>query len=263
MDLNLKDKSAIITGASRGLGYAVANVLAGEGAKIIINSRDSKILSESAETIRKEKSTQVVPIAGDVVDPSTPLKLIEAAKKNFGSLDLLVTNSGGPPSGSFESFSNTDWEKAVELSFLCHVRLIRAALPLLKDSSAASILTITSFSVKQPLPNLILSNSVRSATVGLTKSLALELGPLGIRVNSILPAWTQTERVMELMEARARSNQSTAEDEMAKLTRESPLGRLGTPEEFARAAVFLLSPAASFLTGVMLSFDGGFYRGTY
>ena len=174
-----------------------------------------------------------------------------------------MTNAGGPPSGSFESFSDTDWEKAVELSFLCHVRLIRAALPLLKDSSAASILTITSFSVKQPLPNLILSNSVRSATVGLTKSLALELGPLGIRVNSILPAWTQTERVTELMEARARSNQSTAEDEVAKLSRESPLGRLGTPEEFARAAVFLLSPAASYLTGVMLSFDGGFYRGTY
>ena len=215
------------------------------------------------KSIHKENSTQVIPIAGDIVDPSTPVKLIEAAERNFGSLDLLVTNAGGPPSGSFESFSDTDWEKAVELSFLCHVRLIRAALPLLKDSSAASILTITSFSVKQPLPNLILSNSVRSATVGLTKSLALELGPLGIRVNSILPAWTQTERVTELMEARARSNQSTAEDEVAKLSRESPLGRLGTPEEFARAAVFLLSPAASYLTGVMLSFDGGFYRGTY
>jgi 3-oxoacyl-[acyl-carrier protein] reductase len=263
MDLNLKDKSAIVTGASRGLGYAVANVLAGEGARIIINSRDSKILSESAETIRKEKFTQVVPVAGDVVDPSTPVKLIEAAERNFGSLDLLVTNAGGPPSGSFESFSDADWEKAVELSFLCHVRLIRAALPLLKDSSAASILTITSFSVKQPLPNLILSNSIRSATVGLTKSLALELGPQGIRVNSILPAWTQTERVKEIMESRARSNHSSVEDEMTKLTRESPLGRLGTPEEFARAAVFLISPAASYLTGVMLSFDGGFYRGTY
>jgi 3-oxoacyl-[acyl-carrier protein] reductase len=263
MDLLLKDKSAIVTGASRGLGYAVANVLAGEGARIIINSRDSRNLNESAESIRRENSTLVFPIAGDVVDPSTPLKLIEAAEKNFGSLDLLVTNAGGPPSGSFESFSDTDWEKAVELSFLCHVRLIRAALPLLKDSSAASILTITSFSVKQPLPNLILSNSVRSATVGLTKSLALELGPLGIRVNSILPAWTLTERVTELMESRARSNHSSVEDEMAKLTRESPLGRLGTPEEFARAAVFLLSPAASYLTGVMLSFDGGFYRGTY
>lgn len=263
MDLNLKEKSAIVTGASRGLGYAVANVLAGEGARIIINSRDSKYLIESAETIRKEKSAQVVPVAGDVVDRSTPTKLIEAAERNFGSLDLLVTNAGGPPSGSFESFSDADWEKAVELSFLCHVRLIRAALPLLKDSSAASILTITSFSVKQPLPNLILSNSIRSATVGLTKSLALELGPQGIRVNSILPAWTQTERVTELMESRARLNHSSVEDEMAKLTRESPLGRLGTPDEFARAAVFLLSPAASYLTGVMLSFDGGFYRGTY
>jgi 3-oxoacyl-[acyl-carrier protein] reductase len=263
MDLNLKDKSAIVTGASRGLGYAVANVLAGEGARIIINSRDSKFLSESAETIRKEKFTQVVPVAGDVVDPSTPIKLIEAAERNFGSLDLLVTNAGGPPSGSFESFSDADWEKAVELSFLCHVRLIRAALPLLKGSSAASILTITSFSVKQPLPNLILSNSIRSATVGLTKSLALELGPQGIRVNSILPAWTQTERVTELLESRARTSHSSVADEMGKLTRESPLGRLGTPEEFARAAVFLLSPAASYLTGVMLSFDGGFYRGTY
>jgi len=263
MDLKLKGKTAIVTGASRGLGYAVANLLASEGVKIILNSRDPNNLRNSAELIRKSNPAQVIPVAGDITNPSTPLLLAEAVKENFGCLDLLITNAGGPPVGSFESFDDADWDEAVELSFISHVRLIRAALPLLKESSSASILTITSFSVKQPLPNLILSNSIRSATVGLTKSLALELGPVGIRVNSILPAWTETERVRELMEDRARKNQSTVEDEIAKLTRESPLGRLCTPDEFARAAVFLLSPAASFITGVMLSVDGGFYRGTY
>ena len=145
---------------------------------------------------------------------------------------------------------------------MCHVRLIRAALPHLRQSKAASVLTITSYSVKQPLPYLVLSNSVRSATIGLTKSLALELGSEGIRFNSILPAWTETERIYELMVARANFNNTTPEEEIAKQANESPLGRMGKPEEFANAAVFLLSPAASFITGVMLTVDGGMYNGT-
>jgi len=146
---------------------------------------------------------------------------------------------------------------------MSHVRLIRAALPYLRQSKAASVLTITSYSVKQPIPNLVLSNSIRSATTGLTKSLALELGKDGIRFNSILPAWTDTERVQELLAARAKLNGTTVEEELWKQTIDSPFGRMGTPEEFANAAVFLLSPAASYVTGVMLSVDGGMYKGTY
>jgi 3-oxoacyl-[acyl-carrier protein] reductase len=180
----------------------------------------------------------------------------------LGGLDLLLTNAGGPPPGKFESFDDATWQRAVDLSLLSHVRLIRAALPYLRQSRAASVLTVTSYSTKQPIPNLILSNSVRLATVGLTKSLALELGADGIRFNSILPAWTETERVYELMNARARTNNVSVEDEIARQAKDSPLGRMGTPEEFANVAVFLLSPAASYVTGVMLSVDGGMYKGT-
>ncbi len=262
MDLKLKGKRAIITGASRGLGFAVASTLADEGTDIILNARDESALIKAAATIRERSGVKVIPVAGDITEPSTPPLLAEAAYSQLGGLDLLLTNAGGPPPGTFESIADLDWNKAVELSFLSHVRLIRAALPALRESPCASILTLTSFSVKQPLPNLVLSNSIRAATVGLTKSLALELGPSGIRVNSILPAWTDTERVQELMKTRAINNKTSIEEEITRLTRESPLGRLGTPQEFANAAVFLLSPAASYITGVMLTVDGGFYKGT-
>jgi 3-oxoacyl-[acyl-carrier protein] reductase len=262
MDLSLKDKIALVTGASRGLGYATAHLLALEGANVMINSRDSEKLSKAAAILQAESGRRVVACAGDVTDPDVPTKLIEQTVKNFDGLDLLVTNAGGPPSGQFESFDDTIWHKAVELSLMSHVRLIRAALPHLRKSRAASVLAITSYSVKQPIPNLVLSNSVRLATIGLIKSLALELGAEHIRFNAILPAWTDTERVQELISARARTNQTTIQEEFQKQAKDSPLGRMGTPEEFANAAVFLLSPAASYITGVMLSVDGGMYKGT-
>jgi 3-oxoacyl-[acyl-carrier protein] reductase len=145
---------------------------------------------------------------------------------------------------------------------MSNVRLIKSALPHLRNSSFASVLTVTSYSVKQPIANLVLSNSIRAATVGLTKSLALELGKEGIRFNSILPAWTETERVGELMSARAKLNGTTVDEEIAKQSKDSPLGRMGSPEEFASAAVFLVSPVASYITGVMLTVDGGMYKGT-
>jgi len=197
-----------------------------------------------------------------VSDASVPEKLIQQTVEAFGGLDILVTNAGGPPAGPFESFDETKWQSAVDASFMSHVRLIRAALPHLRKSPAPSILTVTSYTVKQPMNNLVLSNSVRLATIGLTKSLALELGKDGIRLNSILPGWTVTERVQELMAFRAKNNNTTVEDEFTKQIAEIPLGRMGQPEEFARAAVFLVSPAASFITGVMLPVDGGIVKGT-
>jgi 3-oxoacyl-[acyl-carrier protein] reductase len=197
-----------------------------------------------------------------VADPDIPERLVGEAARAFNGLDILVCNAGGPPSGAFDSFDEATWQKAIDLSFMSHVRLIKAALPFLKKSPAASVLTVTSYSVKQPIPNLVLSNSIRLATIGLTKSLALELGAAGIRFNSILPAWTETERVYDLMKARAALNKSDLEDEIAKQSKDSPLGRMGRPEEFANAAVFLVSPAASYITGVMLPVDGGMYKGT-
>jgi 3-oxoacyl-[acyl-carrier protein] reductase len=204
----------------------------------------------------------VVGLPGNVADPQVPARLVEEAVQALGGLDLLVTNSGGPPSGKFEMHDDSAWQLAVELTLLSHVRLIRAALPHLRQSANASVLTITSYSVKQPIPNLVLSNSVRAATVGLTKSLALELGAEKIRFNSILPGWTDTERVQELMEYRAKANHTTLEEETTKQAKDSTLGRMGRPQEFANAAVFLLSPAASYITGVMLTVDGGMYKGT-
>ncbi len=262
MDLQLKGKRALVTGSSRGLGYAVALGLAREGCRVAVNSRDEAKVSAAAERIAKETGTQTVGLAGDVTDANLPDRLIGEALRAFGGLDILVTNAGGPPAGSFESFDEAAWQKAIDLSFMSHVRLIKATLPHLRQSPAASVLTVTSYSVKQPIQNLILSNSIRAATVGLTKTLALELGREGIRFNSILPGWTETERVTELMTFRAKQNKTTVEEEIARQSKDSPLGRMGTPEEFANAAVFLVSPAASYITGVMLTVDGGMYKGT-
>jgi 3-oxoacyl-[acyl-carrier protein] reductase len=262
MDLHLKDKIALVTGASRGLGYATALALAKEGCRVVINGRDQARIKAAAENVHRETGTQVIGLAGDVSLPDVPAQLVAQTVEFFGGLDILITNAGGPPPGSIDSLEEAAWQKGVDLCLMLHVRLIRAALPHLRKSSAASVLTVTSMSVKQPIANLLLSNSIRAATVGLTKSLALELGKDGIRFNSILPGWTETERVTELMTARATANNSTVGEETRKQSEQSPLGRLGHPEEFAAAAVFLVSPAASYITGVMLNVDGGMYKGT-
>ena len=262
MDLQLKDKTALVTGGSRGLGFATALTLAHEGCRVAVNSRSQENAHAAAQKIASECGAQAIGLAGDVSEVGVAERLVEETASAFGGLDLLVTNAGGPPAGAFETFDEDAWQKAIDLSFTSHVRLIRAALPHLRKSNIPSVLTVTSFTVKQPLPNLVLSNSIRLATIGLTKSLALELGGDGIRFNSILPAWTETERVIDLMAFRAKNNNTTIEEETRKQALESPLGRMGQPEEFANAAVFLLSPAASYITGVMLPVDGGFYKGT-
>ncbi len=261
MDLQLNGKKAFVAGSSRGLGYAVARRLAMEGCAVALNGRDPEKLARSARDLAEETGVQVIPVPGDVTDPALAPQLIRQSAQTLGGLDLLVTNAGGPPAGKFEDFDDDAWEQAVELSFLSHVRLIRAALPYLRESAAPGILTVTSISVKEPLPGLILSNSVRLATIGLTKSLSQELAAEGIRVNSILPGWTATERVQELMAHRAKVNGTAIEAEFQKQSAVIPLGRMGTPDEFANAAVFLLSPAAGYITGVMLQVDGGLYHG--
>jgi 3-oxoacyl-[acyl-carrier protein] reductase len=263
MDLGLRDKIALVTGSSRGLGYATALVLAREGCRVAINGRDQAKMNTAAEKLQVETGARVIGIPGDVSLPDVPASLVAETVKAFGGLDILITNAGGPTPGPFESHDDASWQKGIELSLMSHVRLIRAALPHLKKSAAASVLTVTSYSVKQPIPNLILSNSIRAATVGLTKSLALELGGEGIRFNSILPGWTETKRVQVLMAERAKTNHSTVEEEVRKQAAESPFGRIGQPEEFARAAAFLVSPAASYITGVMLTVDGGMVKGTF
>ncbi|NPV86044.1 MAG: SDR family oxidoreductase [Anaerolineae bacterium] len=263
MDLKLKDKIALVTGASRGLGYATAHTLAAEGAKIALNSRDPQKLNKAAQQIALKTGADVYPLPGDVSHPNIPAQIIQQTVSHYGGLDILIANAGGPPTGPFETFDDDTWQKAVELCFLSQVRLIRAALPFLRKSSSAAVLTVTSIAVKQPVPNLILSNSIRSATAGLTKSLALELGHEGIRFNSILPGWTETERVIDLMQYRAKTNNTTVEEEIKKQAQDSPFKRLAQPQEFANVAAFLVSPAASYITGIMLSVDGGMYKGMF
>jgi len=262
MNFQLSGKKALVTGASKGLGFSTARELALEGCSVAISSRNSENLSAAARKIAEETKSKIVAIPGDITDPTFAPELIRKSVGNMGGLDLLVTNAGGPPAGKFESFDDDSWQQAIELSFFSHVRLIREALSPLRSSEAPSVLTVTSITVKEPLPNLILSNSVRMATAGLTKSLAKELGPEGIRFNSILPGWTVTERVQDLINHRAAANGTDPGVEFQKQAAVIPLGRMGTTQEFANAAVFLLSPAASYITGVMLQVDGGLYSGT-
>ena len=263
MDLGLKDKRAFVAGSSRGLGFAVALTLAREACLVAVNSRDEDKVKAAAEKITNETGAQAYGIAGDVSDASLADSLIQSVVGALGGLDILITNAGGPPAGSFETFDEDTWQKAINSSLMSHVRLIRAALPHLRKSDSPSVLTMTSYTVKQPLPNLVLSNSIRAATVGLTKSLAMELGKENIRFNSIMPGWTMTERVQELMAFRAKNNGTTVEEETAKQTAEIPLGRMGQPQEFANAAVFLVSPAASFVQGVTLAVDGGIIKSAF
>lgn len=263
MDLGLKGLKAFIAGGGSGLGYATALELANEGTQVAISGRNEARLAEAARIIQEQTGSSAFPIAGDLLDPAAVQRVIFQAAEALGGIDLLVTNAGGPPQGGFDAFDDAAWQTAIDLSLMSHVRLIRAALPYLRRSAAASVLTITSISVKQPITDLLLSNSVRLATIGLTKSLALEMAGEGIRFNSILPGYTETGRVEALMQTRALKNGTTIEEEKRKQAATIPLGRMARPDEFARTAVFLLSPAASFLTGVMLPVEGGAYKGVF
>lgn len=262
MDLKVKGLVALVTGSSRGLGLATARALSQEGAKVVINGRDAEKLAKVASALSAETGNLVFAAAGDVGGAGAQ-EVVDAAVGAFGGLDILICNAGGPPPGTFDLVDDAKWQTGFELTFMSNVRLIRAALPALRKSDHASVITITSLSVKQPIQGLLLSNSLRAGVVGLTKSLALELGGEGIRFNSILPGWTETERVVELMTNRAKNNGSSVEAELKKQSAESPFGRMATPEEFAAAAVFLASPRAAYITGTNLAVDGGMLKGTF
>lgn len=262
MDLRLANARVLVTAASRGLGAATARRFSLEGSKVAICSRNLTHAHNTAAQIQTESDNPVFPFVADVSDPESAQKVVQLAADALGGLDILVTNAGGPPPGTFDTTPPEAWDTGIQLTLLSTVNLIRAALPYLRESERAAILTITSLSVKQPVANLLLSNSLRGAVIGLTKTLANEIGPEGIRVNSILPGWTRTERVDEIMATRAAQKDTTAEAEVAAQAATIPLVRMATPEEFANVAVFLCSPAAAYIHGAMIPVDGGAIQAT-
>jgi len=264
MDLGLANKIVLVTGSSKGLGFATAEVLLEEGAKVMINSRYKENIDAAIELLLDRKNHHSLSgISGDVTDEETCRVIVEKTVSDFGGLDILITNSGGPQPGSFNELSTKQWEETIDLSFMSHLNLIKNSLPFLLQSQSPSVLAVTSFTIKNPLDNLILSNTIRAATAALIKSLSLELGKQGIRFNSILPGWTRTERVDELLVKRSQLNKTSVEDEIDLISRSIPLGRMGSPQEFAKVAAFLVSPTSSYVNGVMLNVDGGINKGLF
>lgn len=258
MDLGLAGKIAMVAGASRGLGYAVARALAAEGARVSMLSRDPQAIRAAAERIRAETGGETLGIAGDIAASEAISRWHEATRERFGGVDLLFTNSGGPPPGPILGFSDDDWRHAFDLLVLSALRAVRTVVPSMVRGG--SILLSTSSSVRQPIPNLGLSNILRLSVAGLAKNLALELAPQRIRVNQIIPGRIDTDRVRELDQAAATRVGISIAEEQSRSIAAIPLGRYGAAEEFGRAAAFLLSDAASYITGATLQVDGGLIR---
>ncbi len=262
MDLQLTNKVALLAAATDGLGFATAQTLLKEGAKVAICGRDeNRNLAAKQSLLKIADESQVLVYSCDVTNESQVNSFVQKTIEKFNALDIVITNAGGPPSGTFETLDAKSYEKGFHLNLMSAVYLLKTTLPHLKKSKQASVLTITSRSAKAPIPNLLISNVIRPAVLGLTKSLSQEWGEYGIRVNSILPGWTKTERTVYLLQKRAEKLSISYEDCENEVIKSLPLKRMGDPQEFANAATFLVSPAASYINGVMLLVDGGDYSG--
>ena len=251
MDLGLKNKTAFIAASSQGLGKAVAMELAQEGGKVIINGRKKETLEQTKKEIEDKCKTEVIAIVGDLSIAEERDNVIQQALKHYSTIDILVTNTGGPPSGKFENFGQKDWDNAYQNLLGSTVGLINGFLPGMKKQNWGRIISITSMAVKQPVNNLILSNSVRASVVGLIKTLSNEVGLNNITVNNVMPGYTETERLTKLIANNASFTNAKSE---------VPMGRFGKPEEFAAAVTFLASERASYITGQSIAIDGGWIK---
>jgi 3-oxoacyl-[acyl-carrier protein] reductase len=261
MDLGLKDRVALVCGASKGLGQAVAYGLAREGARLAICSRSEENIRGAADAISRETGAEVLPLKADLTAAAEARAFFNRALAHFGKVDILVTNAGGPPSLPFPEITDAHWEEAFRLTLLSAAILIREAIPKMQERKYGRIVNLTSVAVKQPIPALILSNTLRTGLVGLAKTLSSIYGPDNILINNVCPGYTLTERVRELSELVARRQHTTPEAVIRDWEKEIPLGRLGRPEEPANLVVFLASERASYITGATIQVDGGYYRG--
>lgn len=260
MDLGLHGKVALVAASSRGLGRAIAEELAREGADLILCARGEETLMQTRAAIADSHGRRVLALAADLAEAAEVERVVRQGAAEMGRIDILVTNAGGPPAGPFESHSQEAWRRAVQLNLESVVNLVREVLPGMKERGWGRILNVTSIAVKQPVENLILSNSVRAAVTGFARTLANEVAAHGITVNNLMPGYTRTERVVELSESNARSKGTTPEEVLAHWEREIPMGRIGEPREFAALAAFLASERASYITAQSIAVDGGWIR---
>jgi 3-oxoacyl-[acyl-carrier protein] reductase len=256
MDLGLRGKVALVTAASKGMGRACAVALGGEGARVAMCARTEADLRGAADDVRKT-GAEVLAVPADVTRAAEVKALVDRVTQTFGGVDVLVANAGGPPRGFFDELGDEQWQGAFELSLLSTVRLVRAVLPSMRARRWGRILTIQSVSVKQPLPDLVLSNAVRPGVAGLMKTLASQLGKDNITVNTVCPGRIMTDRFLSGMKVHGLSR----DDYLARQSTDIPLGRIGTPEEFASVVAFLASERAAYVTGVAIQVDGGLVRG--
>jgi len=257
MELGLKDRVALVTAGSKGMGRACALGLAAEGARVAICARGEADLATAAAEIRAKTGAAVLAVAADVTRQADVERLVAATREQLGPVDILVANAGGPPRGRFEEVADDQWTVAFELSLMSTVRLVRAVLPDMRRRRWGRILTIQSSSVKQPIPGLLLSNAFRPGVAGFLKTLAAEVGRDGVLVNTICPGRILTDRFLSGADAQKLTREQYLEGQSTEI----PLGRIGTPEEFANVVVFLASDKASYVTGVALQVDGGLIRG--
>lgn len=260
MNLGLENKVALVAAASKGLGRAVAEELAAEGASLILCARGQEKLEETANQIAQATGASVLAVSADLSIVEDVLRVVNSGMEKFGRVDILVTNSGGPPAGKFESLTSEAWESATRLTLNSVLELTRRVLPAMKERRWGRILNITSIAVKQPVENLMLSNSLRAAVTGFARTLANEVAAYGITVNNIMPGYTRTERVEELAQMMAEKEGISPKEFIARWEREIPMQRLGEPREFAALAAFLVSERASYMTGTSIPVDGGWIR---
>jgi 3-oxoacyl-[acyl-carrier protein] reductase len=263
MDLGLNDRVAIVAASSKGLGKAVAEGLAREGAKLALCARTEAALNATAQEIRSQTGVEVLARALDVTRYEQVQRFVAETSEHFGRVDICITNAGGPPAKVFADTSLEDWQAGVNLNLMSTLYFAREVLPLMQKRHWGRLITITSASVKQPIDNLILSNSIRSAVSGLMKSLSNEYGKDNILVNNVCPGYMLTARLDELSSKLAKSEGIDPQQVQARWASQVPLGRLGRPEEFANTVVFLASERASYINGVSIAVDGGFVKGIY